>query len=657
LKQQGSWREPSGADSTEDEFSLYDIRSRRGTIQKWHPRTKELSTVATGIRVPVALAFNRAGDLFNTDQEGETWMPDGNPLDELNHIVAGRNYGFPPRHEKWLPDLVSEPPVIEFGPQHQSACGLVFNEPRGPVNTADAGGAGPALPSAPAQGLFGPESWEGDAFVAGESRGKIWRVQLAKTPGGYIGKEQTIARLSMLTLDFAISPRGELYVCCHSGPPDWGTGPNGAGRIFKITYTDSRAPVPLAAYPSSPTELRVEFDQPLHADVPRSIPGGGATIEFGEYVSAGDRFEVLKPPYAVVRQQDATPRGRLAIQSARLEDDGRALVLKTDPHPLAVKYTVTLPGIKSIAQTGSGAVIDLDYDLTRASLPLTGDLAEISSGLRERPFPWAPKARASAGTDSRAPQKPDGDWERGRALFFGEQLQCAKCHRVRGEGGIAGPDLSNLIHRDVAGVLRDIREPGATLHPDYVTFQVATHDGEVIQGFVRAQREDSLHLFDADGRETVVPRARIKSVTPTPLSLMPSGLLDGSKETEVRDLLTFLLWEPPKRSRDSLRAVLSSLGQIADLDRVRTDGRGAGRRGVEHRTVGYNRGVARDGAQVAQALCRGLERRQGALDGAECGNLGLVTGLAGAEGDQRPPLNGHQLVDDSCYVEVTSGCR
>ena len=42
------------------------------------------------------LAFNEAGDLFCTDQEGETWCPDGNPLDELNRILPGHNYGFPP---------------------------------------------------------------------------------------------------------------------------------------------------------------------------------------------------------------------------------------------------------------------------------------------------------------------------------------------------------------------------------------------------------------------------------------------------------------------------------------------------------------------------------------------------------------------------------
>ena len=241
----------------EAEVSLYDINSVRGTIQKWSPKTKKLETIATGIRVPYALALNQHGDLFVTDQEGETWCPNGNPLDELNHIIPGHNYGFPPRQEKWLPNLVSDPPVVAFGPQHQSTCGLVFNEPK----------AG--------QGLFGPKWWAGDAFIAGESRGKIWRVRLVKTPQGYVGREYPIARLAMLTTDLAISPKGDLYVCCHSGLPDWGTGPKGEGKIFKISYTDPNAPQPVAVWPqwtsrysnNITTDVRVAFAAPLDPSI------------------------------------------------------------------------------------------------------------------------------------------------------------------------------------------------------------------------------------------------------------------------------------------------------------------------------------------------------------------------------------------------------
>src|ERR1044071_478525 len=94
-----------------DGVSHYDPQGKRGTIQKLSRERKSMETIATGVRVPYTLAFNKAGDLFFTEQEGETWCPNGNPLDELNHVIVGLNYGFPPRHEKWLPNLVSEAPV------------------------------------------------------------------------------------------------------------------------------------------------------------------------------------------------------------------------------------------------------------------------------------------------------------------------------------------------------------------------------------------------------------------------------------------------------------------------------------------------------------------------------------------------------------------
>ena len=79
-------------------------RSRRS-----RPTSDRREIIATGIRFPVGLTFNAAGDLFATDQEGATWLPNGNPFDELLHIQPGRHYGFPPRHPKHLPAVIDEP--------------------------------------------------------------------------------------------------------------------------------------------------------------------------------------------------------------------------------------------------------------------------------------------------------------------------------------------------------------------------------------------------------------------------------------------------------------------------------------------------------------------------------------------------------------------
>jgi glucose/arabinose dehydrogenase len=208
----------------------YSLASERGTILRVAPDFKSREVIATGIRFSVGLRFNQKGDLFCTDQEGATWLPNGNPYDELLHIQKGRHYGFPPRHPKLLPHVIDEPSVFDYGPQHQSTCGLNFNES---VN----GGS-----------QFGPHWWRSDAFIAGYSRGKLFRTKLAKTPAGYVAQNQLLACLNMLACDVCLSPQGDLVIAVHSGGPDWGSGPKGKGKLYKIEYSDRDAPQQLASH-------------------------------------------------------------------------------------------------------------------------------------------------------------------------------------------------------------------------------------------------------------------------------------------------------------------------------------------------------------------------------------------------------------------------
>jgi putative heme-binding domain-containing protein len=321
--------------------SHYDLKSERGTILRVSPDGKKREIVCTGIRFPIGLAFNRHGDLFCTDQEGETWLPGGNPLDELNHILPGRHYGFPPRDDKLLPGVADEPPVAGYGPQHQSTCGLIFNEAR------------------PGQKNWGPKAWEDDAIVAGFGRGKLWRTKLVKSPSGYVSRTWLVAALRMLTVDSAISPSGDLVVACHSGEPDWGTGPQGKGKLFKIAYTDPAASQPVVAWAASPVEVHVAFDRPVD---PSLLDLGNVRIDYGQHVRAGDRFEVLKPPYKAVEAQGTVHRGQLRVASASLSKDRRTVVLTTDPHPAQASYAVSIPFGKTAAD-GQAGVVELDYDL------------------------------------------------------------------------------------------------------------------------------------------------------------------------------------------------------------------------------------------------------------------------------------------------------
>jgi putative heme-binding domain-containing protein len=243
--------------------------------------------------------------------------------------------------------------VFDYGPQHQSTCGFTFNEPIKP--------GGP---------IFGPSSWAGDAIVTGYSRGKLYRTQLLKTDSGYVARNQLIACLNMLAVDACISPDGSLVVACHGGGPDWGNGPTGKGKLYKISYTDREHPQPLFAWPAGPREVRIEFDRPVDPLLLQNVLTQ-TKIAAGKYVRAGDRFESLWPGYAVVQAEKATPRYDIAVRSAQLTPDRRSLILATDPLFAAVHYAVTLPGMgrPEKDKQPKGALpphpqIDLDFDLS-----------------------------------------------------------------------------------------------------------------------------------------------------------------------------------------------------------------------------------------------------------------------------------------------------
>jgi len=326
--------------------SHYSLNSQRGTILKIPAGSNRLEIHCTGTRFPVALAFNKEGDLFASEQEGATWLPNGNPYDELLHIEAGRHYGFPPRHPTHLPGVIDEPSVFNYKPQHQSTCGLTFN---GAIHQGH---------------FFGPEFWQGDALVSGYSRGKLYRTKLVKTAAGYVANNAIIASISALTVDACNSAEGDLVVATHSGFPDWGYGPNARGKLYKISYTDKEQPIPVMTWAPKADEVRVAFDRPLNAAFVSDLLDN-AVIEYGEYVAAGDRFEVLRPGYRAVERQQSFPRNRLQVKSAELSSNSQTIILKTDTHAEPVTYALTLPsfqGAKKIADAiAQWPFIDLMY--------------------------------------------------------------------------------------------------------------------------------------------------------------------------------------------------------------------------------------------------------------------------------------------------------
>ena len=420
-----------------DGKAAYQLQSERGTIVKLSPDASKREVVCTGIRFPVALRMGPGNELFCSEQEGATWLPNGNPFDELLHIRKGLHYGFPPRHPKHLPNVVDEPSLWDYGPQHQSTCGFNFNLG---VN------GGP---------VFGNRLWRGDVLMTGESRGKIYRTTLAKTGAGFVAGNQILACLNVLTVDCCVSPKGDLLVATHSGPPDWGTGPAGKGKLLRLRQIDKEAAQPVAVWPSGPREVVVAFDKPLPADAVAGLLAN-TRVTAGDAVRAGDRFESMRPGSEVVARQLREPRRSLGVQAARVSPDRRSLLLETDSHAWDTHYALELPGLgrADLKHQPAGALpqhpaVDLDYTLNGAQ-------AEVFAAGKTLWQGWLPHPHA----------------EVSNALLAGSQ-QLEALRAVEGANGWRFQGRLNL-----KDMLRPAVQPGASIDhvppPETVTLRLVS---------------------------------------------------------------------------------------------------------------------------------------------------------------------------------------
>ncbi len=130
-----------------------------------------------------------------------------------------------------------------------------------------------------------------------------------------------------------------------------------------------------------------------------------------------------------------------------------------------------------------------------------------------------------------------GDAEKGKALFT---KHCGACHKLFGEGGTAGPDITNTSRGDTAWLLASIVDPSAVIRAQYAQVAVRTTDEVVRTGIVAEQDGASVTLVDAKGEKTRLARDRIDSIRDLPTSLMPEKLLDALTPPERRDLFKYL---------------------------------------------------------------------------------------------------------------------
>jgi putative heme-binding domain-containing protein len=150
---------------------------------------------------------------------------------------------------------------------------------------------------------------------------------------------------------------------------------------------------------------------------------------------------------------------------------------------------------------------------------------------------WQIVAFVRSLSTGRAGERAKGDSARGAVLF--EKHGCRQCHSIEGEGGNAGPDLSNIgVTLSLAQLRRSILTPDAEVSPDYWTLRARTKSGEPISG-VRMNEDTFSYQYLDKGRLRSVMKSDLAEHETIRKSVMPSyeGKLSAA---ELNDLIAFL---------------------------------------------------------------------------------------------------------------------
>lgn len=134
--------------------------------------------------------------------------------------------------------------------------------------------------------------------------------------------------------------------------------------------------------------------------------------------------------------------------------------------------------------------------------------------------------------------KHPGDPEKGALVF--QKAACVTCHQVGGVGVDVGPPLNDVKIKPAEALLTDILDPNRAIEERWVSQTVEATDGRILAGLVHGEDAAAVTLRVPGGVTMTVPKAEVKSLTSTGMSLMPVGLEAAITKEEMADLIAFL---------------------------------------------------------------------------------------------------------------------
>ncbi len=130
-----------------------------------------------------------------------------------------------------------------------------------------------------------------------------------------------------------------------------------------------------------------------------------------------------------------------------------------------------------------------------------------------------------------------GNAEQGKPLFT---KVCGNCHKLYGQGGEIGPDLTSTSRKDSATLLANIVDPSSVIRREYLSYVVRTTSGSVLTGLIAEQNAATITIVDAENRRTKIGRDELEEIRESAISIMPERLLEQLSPQQLRDLFAYL---------------------------------------------------------------------------------------------------------------------
>lgn len=134
-----------------------------------------------------------------------------------------------------------------------------------------------------------------------------------------------------------------------------------------------------------------------------------------------------------------------------------------------------------------------------------------------------------------------GNAENGRKIFFEKaEASCLRCHKVKGEGGEAGPELTGIASkRDRAYLLESIVTPNASIAPGFESVLITKKNGQQVAGIVRSETDAEMVVVSPEDGVVNVKKADIQNREKSPSGML-EGVADAIGARDLRDVIEYL---------------------------------------------------------------------------------------------------------------------